>query len=454
MGTNSEQLKPSSPNLSSARSRRLAAAVIVGSVARAVGTIAPLVLVPMLYNYLGQTRFGVWATVLSVTSMIVFADLGLGSGLLTKVSWAHGRDNSELAARYISNAYLGTILISVTLLAVGSIAALSISPSSILGVTDEAAISDSNAITLILIAAFFISIPVLLIGRVQLAIQQGWQGSLWFASGQILSVPVAWVLIRADSPPAIVILGVVAAPIFVACINTLVFFSRSGRRISPRPKLINREDLRALLAVGSVFSVVSIFSNIAINADNIIVASGLGVDEVSVLTIASRLFRSTTILISLIGMPLWGANGEAMARGDVKWISRTTRRAAILLASATALIAFGLVFFRMEVIELWIGGETVETPFYLYLGLATWSVLYSVVTPFFMVQNASEKIRPQLYGWGAYLVASVPLKYLAIVEFGISALPWVGVVLFSITVLPAAFIGYTRVMRKTTALNI
>ncbi len=81
-----------------ARSRRLIKGIGSSVVARAATSLLPLLLIPLTIRYLGTEQYGIWMAITSVTSMLLWADLGLGNGLLTKLaplvakgSWADGR---------------------------------------------------------------------------------------------------------------------------------------------------------------------------------------------------------------------------------------------------------------------------------------------------------------------------------------------------------------------------
>lgn len=48
---------------------------------KGVAMIASFLAIPMMIRYLGQEQFGVWSTLLTVMSWIVFFDLGIGNGI-------------------------------------------------------------------------------------------------------------------------------------------------------------------------------------------------------------------------------------------------------------------------------------------------------------------------------------------------------------------------------------
>ena len=124
----------------------------------------------------------------------------------------------------------------------------------------------------------------------------------------------------------------------------------------------------------------------------------------------------------------------------------------MILVSTAALVTVSvpLVLFGEELISLWTG-EPFDVPVLLTSGLAVWWLLMASLSPLFMVQNAAGVIRPQLVGWSAYAILSIPAKaYVAATE-GAAAVPWVGVGLLIVTVVPTALHGYRVAMRQVAS---
>lgn len=437
--------------LSRSRDRRLAAAYATGFLGRGVAVVAPLVIVPILLRALGVENFGVWATVTSFTSMLVFADLGLGSGLLTKLSAAFGQGDHPRGRAIVSNAYFSiTALSTIGLGFVLSVIAMA-DVAAWLGI-EVSNRSSSEAIIYAVVCGFFITIPLSLITRVQLGVQQAWQSNIWAAVGPIVSIPLVWGLADRGAPPATVVVAALVAPIVVMLLNNLGFFlgSSVGRSLVPSFRLVTRGGIRELLGLGSAFAGLSILSNVALNIDNTLIAVIQGSAQVTTFALAARLFRSIALLVTIVGMPLWGANGEALARGDFAWVRRSTWRTVFGLVSVSTVLAAVLVIFREEIVTAWVG-PGVDTPLALYSGFAVWSVLVAFVSPFFMVQNAVGCLRIQTIGWGAYLVLSILAKVAAISTLGANAVPWMTAGIYAVTVLPSALLGYRRVLAREPA---
>src|SRR3954467_6374256 len=86
------------------RLRRALLSALTMAFVRGSNLFSTLIVVPIALHYLGSERFGVFTTVVAITAMIGFADLGLGNGLINAVAGASGRDDASAIRMYVSTA--------------------------------------------------------------------------------------------------------------------------------------------------------------------------------------------------------------------------------------------------------------------------------------------------------------------------------------------------------------
>jgi len=135
----------------------------------------------------------------------------------------------------------------------------------------------------------------------------------------------------------------------------------------------------------------------------------------------------------------------ALARGDLGWVRRTTRRMTLFSVSAVLLPAVGLVLVGGRLVDTWFGVPAGADP-WLLGGLALWMVALAAVSPRAMVQNAAGVVRPQLLGVSLYLVLSVGAKWYGATRYGVVAVPYLSVVGYVLTVVPCTVYGYRRAL--------
>lgn len=435
------------------RNRRLRLGILTSIASRGVLALVPLVMIPITLQYLGTELYGLWMAVAALTGMAAFADLGLGNSLMTKLPPCYSSGDSESARRHISNAYA----LSASLAAIVIVALLlwsrSIPWSSLFNAEDASAASHSGAVALICLTAFLANVPLSLVLRVQYAYQRVGQANMWQAVGSLFAIPLVIAAVRTDAAAELVVgAAVIAAPIANA-VNTAWVFKRQSPEIAPALRHVDWDAARGLVALSGRFLLLTIVMSLAMNVDNLVVARVLGLEAVTAFTVPARLFAQLGLLVSAVSLPLWPANGEALARGDLHWVRRITRR--MTLASTLGVVVPGLIFVIAgdHFLSAWLGTDLGASRL-LLAGLAAWWATLAAISPRFMVQNSAGVVLPQLLGWTAYLLLSVPLKYWAVASFGVDVLPLTGVVVYAIAVVPTAVWGYRSALARTASRSI
>lgn len=430
-----------------ARSRRLASGIATSLLSRGVAAVAPLLLIPITLAYLGTEVYGLWMATAAVASMTLWADFGLGNGLLTKLAPCHARRDWDTARGYVSTAYAVLGATAAVLLAVLWGLAWVIPWASIFNVTDPELEPLARQITLVCLSAMLVNIPLSLVQRVQYACQQVAQSNLWQAAGGLTSVAMAWIAVRAEAAPVVVVACAVGGPLLVNGLNSGYVYLRADPQLAPRPSLVDRKLARALVELASQFFALSVFTSIALNIDNLIIARALGLAAVTDFSVPAKLFTALGMMVTLVNLPLWPANGEALARGDLEWVRRITARMTLISGAGVLLSSVFLVIFGDALISAWVG-DVLDAPPLLLAGLAAWWLLLATASPRFMLQNAAGVVRPQLVGWVLFLVLSLPLKWVAARALGVAGVPLAGSILYLACLWPAAVVGTRRVMAR------
>lgn len=198
---------------------------------------------------------------------------------------------------------------------------------------------------------------------------------------------------------------------------------------------------------GFYFFLVSIAMAIGIYSDNVVVANVLGLHTVPLLSVPSRLASILAMVASMIYMPLWTANGEAFARGDIDWVRRNTNR--VLKLNVAMVTLAGLVFVLAGPLVLHILiGQHFTPGLSVFISMAAWALLTSTAGPLFMVLNARGVILFQVKLFGVFALISILLKIVLTKNIGVSGVVWASVIVYGFIVLPITW----RKVRKELAM--
>lgn len=432
--------------MATARTRRLVVGIATSLLSRGIGLIAPLILIPFALQSIGAERYGLWTAAASLTAIALFADLGLGNGLLTRLTKTYASGDSAGARQLISSAYAmtGAIALALTSLAFVLVPTLNVG-----GWLDPKATiptAEANAIVTVCLMAFAVNIPVTMIQRVQYAYQQVAYSNIWSAAASLTSVAAFVILTELHLSAVTAVGGAVLAIPVVGLLNTAVFFLLQRRDLFPKRTPPRWTYAQNLLRLGGLFFLLSVLTSVALNLDPLMISRQLGLQSTAEYSVGWKITSTLGLFVTLVNLPLWPANGEALARGDTDWVRKATLRMTAI--SSGLVLAFGLLLIGpgRVIVDVWLADSGVRPPTSLMLALVFWNLLLAATSPAIMVQNSVGLLRPQLVAWTIFLVLVVPLKWIAIGTFGISGGPWMATVLYAIVVIPMVARGMQKAL--------
>lgn len=428
------------------RTKSLIFGIFTGLASRVLILAAPLLTIPVTLPYLGPELFGFWMTIVSITAMAMFADLGLGNGLLTRLAPSVAARDFKAAKTLVSAAYASLGGMALVLIAFVILLVPSLDWVAFLNLDERLDGVALQNVAVLCLTAFAVTVPLSLVQRVQYAFGDAWKSNVWQILGAVLTVTAVYAAAYWNAGYTVVVAAAVFSNPAIMLLNNFVYYIRHPE-ISPAFRSVSPSAASALLRVGMGFLFLSVLTSVSLNADNLIVAQIADLSAVSDFSIATKLFSLLAMAITLVALPLWPANGEALARGDTAWVRRTTRK---MVFFSVALVGLGggvLLLLRNVIAGLWIGdGHTI--PWELAFNLVMWSLLLGFSSPFFSVQNSVGLLRYQFIGWVVFVVISIPLKIYFGILFGLHGIPLAGVIAYLVALCPAAVLGYRATLRS------
>lgn len=400
------------------RYKRAAFTTLSAGGAKGLALVAQLVTLPMTLGYLGTERFGLWSAMTSFVMFASFAELGIGNGVLSAISSAHGRGDREEIRRTLST---GIVLHGAIACAIAGTFAL-VQPfidwGRFFNVRDPAAVAEIGPSVLMLVCIFAFSLPIMLVQRAQLGIQQGFVGNVWQALGSLLTIPTVLFLIGRHATLPWLVAGIALTPLVGALGNAIHFFL-ANPQLRPRGSCVSRERARLLIGTGSLFLVLQIVSTITFASDGVIIARLLGASAVTDYVLPDKLFSLIPFVIVIVLMPLWPAYGEAISRGDAGWVTRTLRLSLLGTVAFASLAVIVLVLLGPQILTLWLG-RAIAVPLLLLASMACWRVVEAAGNAASYFLNGVGVVRPQAILAVITAVVAIPLKFALITRVGVA----------------------------------
>ena len=341
-----------------------------------------LLYVPVVLNYLGDYKYGVWASILSILSWITYFDLGIGNGLRNRLSEAVASETPRISPKaLISSAYaILSLVVTVVALVCGVVIAFVDWPA-LLSAWDVGE-SLLCVVELSFLGMCF-SFVLTLCNSVYYALQRAQVVNLISACQQAVMLLSVLLLSLTDSRSLMAVaVFYVVSNILVYGVFTIYVFARN-RELAPSPHSCSRVVAKDVGGLGIMFFITQVATLVLFTTDNLIVSNLFGPEQVTVYTTANKVFTVLSSLFAALVVPLWSKTTVDFARGDIAEIRRTLDKMHMLFAIAVAgVIAMVLVF--KPLVRLWLGrdlgfDDLLITLMGVYAVVYMWNTIYSQV---------------------------------------------------------------------------
>lgn len=408
---------------SNERYRLILLSAASSALAKVVSVATALISIPLTLHYLGMERFGLWMTISSVIAMLSFADLGIGNGLLNSVAEAKGRDDTGAIQRYISSAFAILSAIALVILLVFFVINSYVSWAEFFNVKSPLASQEADSAVSVFMLCFALNIPAGVVQRTQMALQMSFVANLWLIAGSLLGLVAVLTVIDFKLGLPWLVGGMFGAPILVAILNSLFFFSKLRPDIRPQTRSISRLAMNKVAHTGFLFLVLQITVSLVFASDSIMISRILGAEAVTQLAIPDKLFSFIPVFLGMILMPLWPAYGEAISRGDGQWIKKIFTRSLITAVSFATITSLIFVVLGNNILSVWVGHE-VRASFVLLAGMAMWRIAEACGNAVSMLLNGANVVKFQVFSSLLLFIVAIPLKIYLIQKIGLAGAVW------------------------------
>ncbi|MBN2365589.1 MAG: hypothetical protein EH225_06300 [Calditrichaeota bacterium] len=367
-----------------------------------------LLLVPITLKVLNPGEYGIWLTIISITTWFISLDFGLGNGLRNKLAEALAKNDEMLAKTYVSTAYLYLSSLVALFYVIFLIVNPFISWSSILNVSQNLSV-DINKVVFIVFSFFFLNFILKLVTIIAIADQKPAVNGLLTLFINLLTVIALAILAETDYANLLYMGAISSAiPAIIYIMASIRFFSREYKSIRPSLRHIAPGYSKSLLSLGFRFFVIQVASLIIFATDNVIITQIFSPSEVTVYNVAYKYFTITSLVFGVILTPFWSAYTEAFARSEMDWIRNVIRKLIRIWFLALGVVVI-LVIISEPFYRFWVGTEIV-VPFILsvlmaiFVSISMWNNIFA----YFL--NGVGKIQIQVYNAIFMGLLNIPLS--------------------------------------------
>jgi O-antigen/teichoic acid export membrane protein len=403
----------------------------------AIGTA--LFTIPLTLAYLGTERFGLWMTISSVLALLGFADFGIGNGVLNLVAEAFGRNDKTAVRNAISSGLFTLSVISVVVLVSFCGFYTRVNWANLFNVHSPVARAEAGPSLAVFAFCFAASIPLGIVQRVQLGLQEGFRANLWQLIGSVAGLVGVLGVLRKNLGMPWLVLALAGCPVMAALLNGIVF-SLLRSELRPSYKAVSSKLIKKVVRTGLLFFVLQLVVAIAFSSDNFILTRTLGPEAVTSYAVPQKMFSVVSLLLAVFMAPLWPAYGEAISRGDKEWVKHTLAKTLTVIACAAILGSAMLVTFGKTIVAVWTHGR-VNPAHGLLLALGIWTVFDCCGNATAMFLNGANIIRAQVIIASIFGIGCLVCRVIFVRYFGIVGIPSATILTYGLlSALPMAII--------------
>lgn len=336
--------------------RSLSVSVVTSSIGAIINALCGLITAAFLLRQLGLETFGLWALIVSMTSLLWLLDLGSTVAVGRLIAAGRAKNDIEDINRTFSTgvALLGACAIGIVLvmwfIPLVFLAVFTVPPQ------DAADISLALRLMALASAAHFVTAPFTCVlwgyERMDLI-------NLIEVPVVLLRLALVIAFVETDSPLWIV----AACTLFTGVLATITYVFASFHvepGLAPRPKLATPKTAMTVLQLGVDFAALNAAKSIAIQMSPVLVGLTLSNAAVGIFAIARQLSVNSNLLVS--------ATTEAVAARSVRLFHQDDAAGQRTLlveggryaTALSCLLTIGLLVLGDTFIHLWQGGRADE----------------------------------------------------------------------------------------------
>lgn len=425
------------------RNRRLALGIVSAALTRPAAVLFQLVSVPLLYAYLGRETYGLFETISSLAVWMSLANAGISLGLLNGLIDCYVAGDTRQARRYVASTALplAGIVVGAAFL-VFAVAPL-VPWADLLGVDARTghqplalALSFAAVATL---GAVLGSVPT----AVYSAYQETHKNSYWDAAGKLAAVAACFAVVRTRLGLIGAVLAAAAVPALVRIINGVYLLWREKRWLLPRRADFDRQLFLSTMKQSAVFFGLQTTVMLLYQTDRVIVSVLGGPGAAADYAIPNRVFVLMYGVVAMIHTPLWTSHGEAVRRGDLRWVRRAVTMTVLVSCGACLVVGLLMVTHGDLLLRTWLRAELVA-PAPLVVAFTFAYLTRAWVDSRSLVLNSAGILRPQLAFWLANAALAVGLALVLGRRFGATGVAWA----YPIAAVLTTVWGYPWMMRR------
>ena len=304
---------------------------LLSVVFKGVSMILSLISAPLILSCLGDEKYGIWASLLSIVSWIYYLDLGIGNGLRIRLSECLAKGEEKDARKYVSVSYVILTVISV----VAFLVAFFLISFGNLGKYINVPVSfDENINWILIVAIAFVCLNFVLalVNNIFYAVQRASVISGLSIIGQILYIVGLYLYAKSGNGLILIVSFIQGGSQLIKnIIGTIwAYIKYPECRIELMKPDFSYKN--GILSFGIQSFLINLAALVLNATDNLLILQLFGASSVTPYSFCYKYFSIISSVFAAVVIPLQSAYTMAYTKHDSAWIIKNMKRALILLS--------------------------------------------------------------------------------------------------------------------------
>lgn len=395
--------------------------------------------VPIILNYLGIEKNGLWNTILSILSWVGFFDVGIGNGLRNYLTENLKKDK-EKCKKIVSSGYVMLSIVMFMFFSFFFIVSLFVNWNKVLGVS----FVDENLGNIVRLSVFLLAINFVfsLVRSVLFALQKAVVVNFIELLTQLLNLFLLFIVRRLFDSSVLAVCFIYGLAMIVVNFGAGIIVFSKEKYLSPNLRFYDLLIGKKILGIGLKFFVIQICALVLFTTDNIIISVLYGAAKVTPYSLLLKAFSVIIGMHSALISPLWSLVTKYKVENRIALMKKELIKYTILIIPfVCGSIVFGLIFRKVS--NLWTGMVLPYDSLLIILGviyciLSLWCNMWACFT------NGIQLLRFSIIVASIQAIINIPLSLFFSVIIDLKS---AGVLLGTIvSMIIAAILGPIRVI--------
>jgi O-antigen/teichoic acid export membrane protein len=191
-----------------------------------------------------------------------------------------------------------------------------------------------------------------------------------------------------------------------------------------------------MFSLSAGYLIIQVMGYVVASGGTLILSANDGPAAVPAFALSWQLYQMAAGVWMMFVTGLWGALGEARARGEWDWIAHAQRRLVLISTTCAAAFGLGLAGFGNVALGIWSGGKVQADPMFLiFMGL--YAVVFSWAVVHAQILSALNQVWRQIWVSSANAALVLSLALWLVPHYGATGL---AIALTSACVLTTAWV--------------